>query len=138
LFSHYVYHKNIKTIFNSSDIAFAKRVWFGIIIVQPITIRPNFSREIHVNIQASCHRSQTIYVIISSARRLSRFTFYRIPIRLIIGPRASRLTLRCQRPWRKPKREVIWLVAWKQWNAEIEQELVLINMADYKEYIGVY
>ena len=25
----------------------------------------------------------------------------------ILGPRASRLTLRCRRPWRKPKREVI-------------------------------
>jgi hypothetical protein len=32
----------------------------------------------------------------------------------ILGPRASRLTLRCRRPWRKPKREVIWLVAWIQ------------------------
>jgi hypothetical protein len=28
-------------------------------------------------------------------------------VKPILGPRASRLTLRCLRPWRKPKREVI-------------------------------
>jgi hypothetical protein len=45
----------------------------------------------------------------------------------ILGLRASRLTLRCRRPWRKPKREVIWLVAWIQWNAEIEHEVTCTN-----------
>ena len=65
-------------------------------------------------------------------------TAYIAVLQVLLHPRSQGLTADTALPKALAKTKTKSGVAWKQWNAEIEHELVLINMADYKEYIGVY